>query len=235
MEEGYQKELFTLHAAYATQREAIVHELEINKKLTSEEKANLNTALSNTDKKYVADYNKLTEEQKLKTLKFNKEMIDLQLESVKSGSEEEFKLKKDQLEASRLLEIASITETGEQKEQKIKYLNDKFDKLQKDEDARYSSKVADDKLSNEMMALNEAETQKLEALKLKRAAGEISQKEYNKQLLALQKQFTQDSLQIAINHAQGELDILIASGTASVEETTQAQEALTALKLKKAG
>ena len=84
-------------------------------------------------------------------------------------------------------------------------------------------------------ALNEAETQKLEALKLKRAAGEISQKEYNKQLLALQKQFTQDSLQIAINHAQGELDILIASGTASVEETTQAQEALTALKLKKAG
>ena len=136
MEEGYQKELFTLHAAYATQREAIVHELEINKKLTSEEKANLNTALSNTDKKYVADYNKLTEEQKLKTLKFNKEMIDLQLESVKSGSEEEFKLKKDQLEASRFLEIASITETGEQKEQKIKYLNDKFDKLQKEEDVQ---------------------------------------------------------------------------------------------------
>ena len=233
MEEGYQKELFTLHAAYATQREAIVHELEINKKLTSEEKANLNTALSNTDKKYVADYNKLTDEQKLKTLKFNKEMIDLQLESVKSGSEEEFKLKKDQLEASRFLEIASITETGEQKEQKIKYLNDKFEKLQKDEDSRYSSKVADDKLAGEMMALNEAETQKLEALKLKRAAGEISQKEYNKQLLALQKQFTQDSLQIAINHAQGELDILIASGIASVEETTQAQEALTALKLKK--
>jgi hypothetical protein len=233
MEEGYQKELFTLHAAYSTQREAIVHELEINKKLTSEEKANLNTALSNTDKKYIADYNKLTEEQKLKTLKFNKEIIDLQLESVKSGSEEEFKLKKDQLESSLLLEIASISETGEQKEQKIKYLNEKFDKLQKEEDARYSSKVADDNLTKEISALNEAETQKLEALKLKRAAGEISQKEYNKQLLALQKQFTQDSLQIAINHAQGELDILIASGTASVEETIQAQEALSALKLRK--
>ncbi|MFZ4550082.1 MAG: hypothetical protein ACOYN4_21720, partial [Bacteroidales bacterium] len=54
-------------------------------------------------------------------------------------------------------------------------------------------------------------------------------KEYNRQLLAIDRQYVQDSLQIAIDHAQAELDLLKASG----EDTTQAQEALNELKLRK--
>jgi hypothetical protein len=134
-----------------------------------------------------------------------------------------------QINNNREIELAGITETGERKEAKIKAINAKFDKLQEDENNRYINQFLDEKLAQDSQVLAESKIQELQALKEKRAAGQISKKEYNRQLLAIDRQYVQDSLQIAIDHAQAELDLLKASG----EDTTQAQEALNELKLKK--
>ena len=229
MEEGYKKELFTLHAAYVAQREEILHELATNKSLTIEEKRNLNISLKNNDKKYVQDYFDLKQKTKLTELKFQKELISLKLESTAKDSEQESYLLLQQINANRELELEGITETGEQKAALQKAINAKYNKLEQDENNRYINQYLDEVLAHDTQVLSETKIQQLQELKEKRAAGQISKKEYNRQLLDIDRQYVQESLQIAIDHAQAELDILVAAG----ENTTQAQEALNELKLKK--
>ena len=229
MEEGYKKELFTLHAAYVAQREEILHELATNKTLTIEEKKNLNISLKNNDKKYVQDYFDLKQKTKLTELKFQKELISMQLESAAKGSEQESSLLLQQINANRELELEGITETGEEKAAMQKAINAKYNKLEQDENNRYMNQYLDEVLAHDTQVLSETKIQQLQDLKEKRASGQISKKEYNRQLLDIDRQYVQESLQIAISHAQAELDILAAAG----EDTTQAQEALNELKLKK--
>jgi len=228
MQEGYKKELYTLHAAYAQQREETMHELETNKKLKTEQKELLNETLLNLDKKYVDDVEKLQKDERIKQLSFDKELIDLKIAGVKQGSYEEYQLHKQLLDNTKQLEIENAKGSEEQKQQLISAINSKYAKLQADEDEKYTLKLLDTKLKQDITALNNTEQQKEEALKQKRATGKLSQKAYLKQLFDIQNNYTQESLKLSIEKAQRELDILKASG----EDVTQAEATLAELRLK---
>ena len=198
-------------------------------KLTTEDKKNLNTIIKNNELKYNQDIADLEKKQIIKKLNFQKTLIALELEASQKGSDLESSLLMQQINNSREIELAGIEETGEQKIAKTKAINAKFNKLQEDENNRYINQFLDEKLAQESQSLVASKIQELQSLKEKRNTGIITKKEYNKKLLEIDRQYVQDSLQIAIDHAQSELDLLIASG----EDTTQAQEALNDLKLKK--
>jgi len=228
MEDGYAKELEALCIKHENEREEIRHELETNKELTLAQRKELSTIALNLDAEYAKKQQELSEEYGIKNLKFNKELIDLKLEAVKEGSAEEYELKKAQLEAQRLLEISEVTGTAEQKALLVAALQDKYRVLHENEDTKFSLRFLDDKLKTDITGLNKAEDEKLAALKQKYEAGTLSKKEYNRQLKELQIQYTKDSLSIAIDKAQRELDIVKASGG----DIIQAEEALAELKLK---
>ena len=185
--------------------------------------------MKNLDDKYKLDKQVIQDNEKTNILKFEKELIDLQLEAAAKGSEQENSLLLQQINNNREIELAGITETGKQKEAKQKAINAKYNKLEKSETDRYINQYLDEVLAHDAQVLSETQIQNLKSLSESRAAGKISKKKYNKELLQIQNQYVLDSLQLAINHAQDELDILVASG----EDTTQAQEALNALKIKK--
>lgn len=228
MQDGYDKEMGQLKAKYNAEREEIVNELATNKNLTLAEKDSLYQTIANIDQKYLDDQGVLADANMLKVLKSDKDLLDLKLEGVRAGSAEEYQLKKDQLDKQLQIEIASVTGTEEHKQQIILALKAKFAKEQAKADEAYSIQFLDAKLKKDITDLNDAEQQKLDALKQKREAGQISQKEYNKQLIDLQSQYTKDSLTISIDKAQRELEILKAAG----EDTTQAESTLAELRLK---
>ncbi len=228
MEDGYAKELEALRIKHENEREEIQHELDTNKELTLAQRSDLNAILLNLDAEYSKKQQELTDEYAIKNLKFNKELTNLKLEAVKEGSAEEYTLKKEQLEAQRLLEIEEVTGTAEQKALLVAVLQEKYRVLQENEDTKYSLRFLDDKLKTDITGLNKAEDEKLAALKQKYDAGTLSKKEYNRQLKELQIQYTKDSLGIAIDKAQRELDIVKASGG----DIIQAEEALAELRLK---
>jgi TP901 family phage tail tape measure protein len=228
MQEGFDKELANLQAKFVAERETISRELENNKTLTVEQKNLLQKSLVDLQAGYDIDEAALLKARDLKSLKSDKDLLDLKLEGVRAGSAEEYQLKKEQLDKQLQIEIASVTGTEEHKQQIILALKAKFAKEQAKADEAYSIQFLDAKLKKDITDLNDAEQQKLDALKQKREAGQISQKEYNKQLIDLQSQYTKDSLTISIDKAQRELEILKAAG----EDTTQAESTLAELRLK---
>ena len=228
MDEGYMKELYALHAAYAEKREATRHELDTNTSLSLAEKSKLNGVLLNLDAKYVDDFDKLNKENELKQLKFDKQLIDLKLEAVKAGSDQEYKLKKESLDKQLQIDLAQVTGSAAEKAALQKALSAKYSALQAKEDEKHSLNFIDDQLKQDITSLNAAQEQKLADLSDSRKKGTISQKEYNRQLLVLQSQYTQDSLLLSVEKAERELAILKAAG----DDTSQAEQALASLRLK---
>ncbi len=226
--EGYKKELDTLHSAYADKREAILHELATNKKLTVAQKDELNATLISLDTKYVQDADKLAKERDLKQLQYDKQLIELKLADTREGSVEEYQLEKQLLDNSMQIEIASVTGTEAQKAALTKSIRAKYARQQADADEKYSLQFLDERLKKEITNLTDAEQKKEAALKQKRADGTISQKEFHKEWIALQNQFTKDSLQIAIGKAEREIEIIKKAGG----DVTQAEQDLAALRFK---
>ena len=229
MKEGKEKELAELKQKYEEERDETKHNLDTNTKLTADEKKTLNKTLKNLDKNYAKDKKDIDDKFILETLKYEKDLLDLQLAATAKGSEQESSLKIQLINKNREIELAEIKETGDRKIALQKAINGKYDKLAEEESNIYINAVMDKTMVDAVRNLSQTKIAALQQLKADRDSGKISRKEYNRQLLALDRQYVQDSLQIAIDHTEAELLILQAAG----EDITQAQAALDALKLEK--
>jgi TP901 family phage tail tape measure protein len=228
MEEGYNKEFEMLRSGFENEREALKHELETNKTLSVDARADLNSTLLSLDARYLADQEKLKSNYVLKDLQFDRLLLQLKLSAVKENSAEEFDLKRELLDKEMRIDIASVAGTEEQKQILITAIRDKYARLQEKLQNDNSRRFIDDQLKSDLITLNEAEQKKLQALKEKFDAGKLSRKEYNRELQLIQKQYTKDSLQLSLLKAERELDIIRAAGG----EVIQAEEAIAAIRLK---
>jgi hypothetical protein len=226
MQDGTAKELAELQRKYEAERTNLVHQLTSNKKLTVDEKDKLNQVIANLDQKYLDDQGKLDKDSAEQLLQFDKELNNLKLASVIEGSDEEFKLKQDIIENNRKLELAGIKETGDQKIALEKAINDKYNKELKQLQETKDLGTFSDNFYNESSALVKSFIEKRRIIKQDFDAGKINKRQYNDELFALDAQYEKDILALAIKEAQGKLDILKATGIASVKELQQAQAAL---------
>lgn len=227
MKDGYDKELLQLNAKYMAEREAIVKELQTNKTLTLAEKDSLNQTIANMDQEQLDNIAKLDQKKAMDQLKMNKDLIDLQLEGVREGSAEEYQLKKQQLDAQQQIELAEVKGTEEEKGKFVAAIRAKYARMQAAEDEKFALQFIDDKLKQDITALQASETKKEEQLRKARDDGKISQRKYQKELIQLQHEYKIESLKIALDKAARELEIRQKAG----EDVIDQQKELAAIQL----
>ena len=227
-QEGYYKSFTQLKLAYETERDQIKNELQVNKTLTTSQKEDLNTTLLNIDMKYLKDKKKLLDADILKSMQHEKQLMQIQSESLSEGSAALFELKQKQLKNDQDIEIASLTGSEEFKQKMKLAIQAKYDRLQKNLQISQDSKTLDKRLMEETSILYSAKSRDLLILKKSYQDGKISRKEYNRKLKDLENTYALESLKIAIGLAQRKLEIANQSG----EDILQAQQALDAIRLK---
>jgi len=227
-QEGYYKSFTQLKLAYETERDQIKNELQVNKTLTTSQKEDLNTTLLNIDMKYLKDKKKLLDADILKSMQHEKQLMQIQSESLSEGSAALFELKQKQLKNDQEIEIASLTGSEEFKQKMKLAIQAKYDRLQKNLQISQDSKTLDKRLMEETSILYSAKSRDLLILKKSYQDGKISRKEYNRKLKDLENTYALESLKIAIGLAQRKLEIANQSG----EDILQAQQALDAIRLK---
>ena len=101
--------------AYDREIEDLQNRLTTEKDLTAKAREAINTQITALEQQKQNALDKLSEEELKKEIENRQKIIELQLEVVKKGSEEEFKLQKEQLEAERDAELADTELTEEMK------------------------------------------------------------------------------------------------------------------------
>lgn len=101
--------------AYDREIEDLQNRLTTEKDLTAKAREAINTQITALEQQKQNALDKLSEEELKKEIENRQKIIELQLEVVKKGSEEEFKLQKEQLEAERDAELSNEELTEEMK------------------------------------------------------------------------------------------------------------------------
>lgn len=101
--------------AYDREIEDLQNRLTTEKDLTAKAREAINTQITALEQQKQNALDKLSEEELKKEIENRQKIIELQLEVVKKGSEEEFKLQKEQLEAERDAELADTELTEDMK------------------------------------------------------------------------------------------------------------------------
>ena len=114
--------------AYDREIEDLQNRLTTEKDLTAKAREAINTQITALGQQKQNALDKLSEEELKKEIENRQKIIELQLEVVKKGSEEEFKLQKEQLEAERDAELADTELTEEMRQAIIR----KYQKLEDD-------------------------------------------------------------------------------------------------------
>ena len=105
VQDQYKKERIAAKYKYNRQIEDLTHQLETEKTLTEQERTAINKTILSLQAQLYQEFNRIdTEEQKAR-LEAEKKTISLRLQAVKEGSEEEYRLKLQQVENERRLSL----------------------------------------------------------------------------------------------------------------------------------
>ena len=156
--------------AYDREIEDLQNRLTTEKDLTAKAREAINTQITALEQQKQNALDKLSEEELKKEIENRQKIIELQLEVVKKGSEEEFKLQKEQLEAERDAELAD-TELTEEMKLAItkKYQKMELDLIdQHEKDVREKQmKAVQTRMRNEILQLQINGASELDILKKK--------------------------------------------------------------------
>lgn len=107
MEDGVEKRQLIITQQYGRQIEDLRHRLIIEKKLTVNERKDINATILQLEKNMQQESAKIYAEYDKKQLERQKTAITLQLDAAKKGSVEELKLKLQQIETQKQIELAT--------------------------------------------------------------------------------------------------------------------------------
>lgn len=107
MEDGVEKRQLIITQQYGRQIEDLRHRLNTEKKLTTNERKDINATILQLEKNMQQESAKIYAEYDKKQLERQKTAITLQLDAAKKGSAEELKLKLQQIETQKQIELAA--------------------------------------------------------------------------------------------------------------------------------
>ena len=107
MEDGVEKRQLIITQQYGRQIEDLRHRLNTEKKLTANERKDINATILQLEKNMQQESAKIYAEYDKKQLERQKTAITLQLDAAKKGSAEELKLKLQQIETQKQIDLAA--------------------------------------------------------------------------------------------------------------------------------
>lgn len=104
-QDQWRKQRIAAKYKYNRQIEDLQHQLDTEKTLTKDEREDINNTILSLQAQLYNEWNKIDEAQQKASLEAQKKAIALRLQAVRDGSEEEYKLKLQQVEIDRKLNI----------------------------------------------------------------------------------------------------------------------------------
>lgn len=223
---------------YSRQIEDLKISLKQEENLTVKARQAINDQIKALEQQKSMELQKLSDEELQKEIDNRTKLISLQLESVREGSEQEYQLKMQQLDAQRTAELANKELTEQMKQAIVDKYNKQMDDLVTQREQEISEKqqeVVRVRLENEIMQmqqsgaseleiLQEQASQKLELLNsIQQQEGESEQEFLNRKLQANQeyldaKQAISDK-EVEIEQVKFQAIETITSGLSSAFET----------------
>ena len=111
IEDSWQQRTIKVNLQYSRQIEDLKHTLETEKNLTADARESINMTISALEEKQTAELIKIEEERYSKELELQKKAIELKLQTVKAGSDEERELMLQLNDVSREIALASAKES----------------------------------------------------------------------------------------------------------------------------
>lgn len=125
--DGFAKRRMQTTYNYARQIEDLKHQLETDKKLSSEAKQNINGIISSLEKQQSEELKTIENERQLSILEQQKQGLQLRLESARKGSEQEIALRRELIEKEREIALQQNSNAEPGKQQSESDINAKFD------------------------------------------------------------------------------------------------------------
>lgn len=238
VKDGRDKQSKEITLQYNRQIEDLRTRLKTETDLTVKARQAINDQIKALEQQKSMELQKLSDEELQKEIDNRTKLISLQLESVREGSEQEYQLKMQQLDAQRTAELANKELTEQMKQAIVDKYNKQMDDLVTQREQEISEKqqeVVRVRLENEIMQmqqsgaseleiLQEQASQKLELLNsIQQQEGESEQEFLNRKLQANQeyldaKQAISDK-EVEIEQVKFQAIETITSGLSSAFET----------------
>ena len=133
VKEGVEKQRKAINQSYDLQIEDLQRKLATEKNLTQKAREEINQTILNLEEKRQLDLQKLSNDEIAKQIEYETKLIELKLQAVRAGSEQEYQLRMQQLEKQQQAELNNTELTEEMKAA----IRAKYDALiDKENDAR---------------------------------------------------------------------------------------------------
>lgn len=152
---------------YSRQIEDLQISLKEEENLTAKARQAINTQIKALEEQKNIELQKLSDEELQKEIDNRTKLISLQLESVREGSEQEYQLKMQQLDAQRAAELANKELTEQMKQAIVDKYNKQMDDLVTQREQEISEKQQEAvrvRLENEIMQMQQSGASELEIL-----------------------------------------------------------------------
>jgi septal ring factor EnvC (AmiA/AmiB activator) len=188
LKDGIEKQRQTITQSYTRQIEDLKRKLEQEKNLTPQARAAINQTILNLEQKQQNELqtlnDKYSDEQLQKTIETEQKRIEIKLAAVRAGSEEEHKLRLEQIEQNRIAETNANAQLAENLRQSQAAINAKYDKQTLDATKMRNKQALDEQ-------------------------AQALQTEWRERFLAVQQGSLEESA-LKVQQAQAELDALLA-------------------------
>lgn len=165
--DGRERQRQEVEVAYERQIEDLKTRLQTEKDLTVEAQSAINTQIVALEQQKQMELQKLSDEELKKEIDNRTKLISLQLESVREGSEQEYQLKMQQLDAQRTAELANKELTEQMKQAIVDKYNKQMDDLVTQREQEISEKQQEAvrvRMENEIMQMQQSGASELEIL-----------------------------------------------------------------------
>lgn len=167
VKDGRQKQTQEIEYEYNRQIEDLRTRLFTEADLTSKAREAINTQIEALEKQKQDALQKLSDEELQKEIDNRTKLISLQLEAVREGSEQEYQLKMQQLDAQRAAELADKELTEQMKQAIVDKYNKQMDDLVTQREQEISEKQQEAvrvRMENEIMQMQQSGASELEIL-----------------------------------------------------------------------
>lgn len=157
-----------IELTYSRQIEDLKNRLNTETDLTARAREAINTQIMALEQQKGTEMQRLSDEELQKEIENRQKLISLQLESVSEGSEQEYQLRMEQLQAQREAELADKELTEQMKTAIVEKYNKQMDELVEQHEADIRQKQTDAmriRMENEIMELQQSGASELEILK----------------------------------------------------------------------
>lgn len=223
MKEGFEKELADLRYQSAQKIADLEDMLRTEENLTREQRTRIKETILNIQKQLAIEEEKLIAQAGIEANQKQLELVNLRLESVKQGSDEELELKLRSLNLQRDIELAEVEKTGIDKQAII----DKYNKLSADESYNFLIAQLDVESRTRVLSLDRSRQIELRSLRDQLENKLLTSEEYAKKVEEVESKYGIKKAENAVENAEKELAKLKEMGA----DTLAAEEKLVAAQM----